>query len=54
LYFTNFAFQGDSFKCILQHTLKELKTSTTNEEGAKRDVLYNDQILPQLKDGHAM
>jgi len=38
-WFLDFSFQKESLKYILQLTLKELKTSTTNEEGEKRDVL---------------
>jgi len=39
LWFLDFSFQEENLKYILQHTLKELKTSTTNEEGEKRNVL---------------
>jgi hypothetical protein len=39
VWFPDFSFQEENLKYILQHTLKELKTSTTNEEGEKKDLL---------------
>jgi len=53
--FPDSVFQEESLKERLQDTLKELKISIVNEEGAKRVVLQSDQILEQLKstDGHA-
>ncbi len=53
--FPNSIFQEESLKDRLQDTLKELNTSTTNEEGAEKVVLQSDQVLEQLKstNGHA-
>jgi len=55
LKFPHFIFQEESLKDKLRDTLKELKTCTTNEKGAKMVVLQSDQVLEQLKstNGHA-
>jgi hypothetical protein len=49
-------FQEYTFNERLQETLQKLKTWTSNEEGLRKMVLYNEEVLVHLKstNGHAM